>query len=1540
MTRKKCRQKITSFLVIMAMVITCISPLGATAAEPSYAQDAETTVNAGKAVYSDMNSIYGYDSTTKSYDYIWFGNYKDGTDDKDSMGSSLKWRVLDDQTNTGGDGYYLLACGTVDRIYFERTGDQVDRGAYTEYIYSTLWAQSDARMWCQDFSGVTTGSYKWDSTPRAFTGLEQAAIMPTSKSDASYVSKYKDWLGNSHEDAFMGYDSILNNDKVFLPSAEELCSEAYGIMRENVEVYTYLRSYPLKYDDKDLKVGQMGYDVFSGHPAISVVNAFSEIFEKELSELMQKEYANSYSVTPALNLAPIKALYTTAADNSGLVDFAPTKEYNGSEWKLTLKDGNSFANEAALSGNKTTFKPGDSLTVTHKALKSISTDYTNVTAALIDESGNVCAYGSINTDKAATSSTFTIPAGCADGKYKLRISGEDWNAAYNTNYATGTPFETTIQVTTKVNLTGEVGITGTLAVGETLTANVSNSNGSGTLEYNWYHEGSEASLGTGNTYKLTADDYGKNITCKVTSSQHLGAISKTVGPVAKGTPVIGTVTANELSDTLDVTKVALSRTDETVAGDLKLTDTELQYGTHEYNWKFTPDKAGYREITGTVSITVKDTIAPAAECKINESALREFANKISFGIFCKDTAVLKITAEDSGSGVDSIKYYISKNEAADPAAIAAWEPYTNNVALDQKSANYVYVQVKDKAGNTAIYADGVVVYTESTAVTAEVEYSFKEGKDIEVSVELNGNTVKSVTAQDQDPLVRSSGSTLTEGTDYTVDAADNKIILKSAYLDTLKARDTAYSFQVKYSPVGIDTDKVNMATSFGVKVSKADLVPEDGNVTASGTYGDKLSKLTVAGPAVKSNGNNVSGKWVLTGDTVPAVGDTGSYEAKFVPDADADNYNELTKVVVLDIAKAEAEYTAPAAETGLEYKKDKQHELISGGSTDHGTMKYAVGTSNTAAPENGWSTELPKGKNAGTYYVWYKVSGDANHNDSEAKCVEVNIAKANASDVTLPEQGYVYTIATTGNVQELSTKVPEDCGTATYAINTGDSNLGTYIVNVKVDGNGKLTYDTEKASAPIDGLYITVTVKSENYNDFDVKLPVKLSDKEIVDITLPTVQNGIYNHEPHTGYTGAPAVAGHNVAFGITYEGTDGTVYSKTTEKPVNAGNYKVTFTVNDDRMQGSASLEFSIMKGAPALRDVKADVLENTTDTDAVKITYKTDDWAKGNLTIDNGQNLVYGNNSIKYTFTPDDTQNLNTVAGTVNVLVKDTISPSVTIKAVEKEWKTFFDKITFSLLFNKTQQVTITYADNQGGSGLKEMLYYVSDKELTAGELDAVTWKSYNGEFSIDPDGEYVIYAKAVDNYGNSVIVNSDGIKLDATKPLLSGISDGEVYYGDLTIQTSEEHQDVKDVEVDGVPVEFENGKYTLPADNGMHTIVVTDNAGNETTYNITVFKIYDVTFIVDGVEYLKVQVNHGADAQLPEIPHKAGYDKTAPTWDHDGKSITEDTEINALYIKNPPEESAETGDDSGFILWGMMALISMGLAAAIISTRKKYN
>ncbi|MCR5283623.1 MAG: leucine-rich repeat domain-containing protein, partial [Lachnospiraceae bacterium] len=92
--------------------------------------------------------------------------------------------------------------------------------------------------------------------------------------------------------------------------------------------------------------------------------------------------------------------------------------------------------------------------------------------------------------------------------------------------------------------------------------------------------------------------------------------------------------------------------------------------------------------------------------------------------------------------------------------------------------------------------------------------------------------------------------------------------------------------------------------------------------------------------------------------------------------------------------------TDPSAKT-LTFNEQAQ-ELITAGEASGGTFVYVVTTENTAPTADLYSESIPKGTNAGTYYVWYMVKGNGNHSNTEAASLPVTIAKA-APDFTQPE---------------------------------------------------------------------------------------------------------------------------------------------------------------------------------------------------------------------------------------------------------------------------------------------------------------------------------------------------------------------------------------------------------------------------------------------------------------------------------------------------------------------------------------------------------
>ena len=142
-------------------------------------------------------------------------------------------------------------------------------------------------------------------------------------------------------------------------------------------------------------------------------------------------------------------------------------------------------------------------------------------------------------------------------------------------------------------------------------------------------------------------------------------------------------------------------------------------------------------------------------------------------------------------------------------------------------------------------------------------------------------------------------------------------------------------------------------------------------------------------------------------------------------------------------------------------------------------------------------------------------------------------------------------------------------------------------------------------------------------------------------------------------------------------------------------------------------------------------------------------------------------------YTFIGWDTEIPTTMPAeniTLKARWKDTEKPTGEIKISENSWKAFLNNITFGMFFKDTQTVTITTADNSGETVTVE--YLLSAKELTKAELDGMTFTVYTAPFGIDPDNEYIIYVKLTDKAGNMDYICSDGIVLDGTSPVITGI------------------------------------------------------------------------------------------------------------------------------------------------------------------------
>ncbi len=133
----------------------------------------------------------------------------------------------------------------------------------------------------------------------------------------------------------------------------------------------------------------------------------------------------------------------------------------------------------------------------------------------------------------------------------------------------------------------------------------------------------------------------------------------------------------------------------------------------------------------------------------------------------------------------------------------------------------------------------------------------------------------------------------------------------------------------------------------------------------------------------------------LQASDIPAVGNkpnSGYTDGAWEPDPAETTITGATTFTYTFTAKQAATATVTKAPTAKKLTcTDAAQALVTAGTAEGGTMQYALGTDATTAPTSGWGTAIPTGTDAGTYYVWYKAVGDADHADSDPKCVEVTI---------------------------------------------------------------------------------------------------------------------------------------------------------------------------------------------------------------------------------------------------------------------------------------------------------------------------------------------------------------------------------------------------------------------------------------------------------------------------------------------------------------------------------------------------------------------
>ena len=296
--------------------------------------------------------------------------------------------------------------------------------------------------------------------------------------------------------------------------------------------------------------------------------------------------------------------------------------------------------------------------------------------------------------------------------------------------------------------------------------------------------------------------------------------------------------------------------------------------------------------------------------------------------------------------------------------------------LCSKNKDYIIKKGKSSVGISIKDGDrSVTCGDDSFFLTGEVEVPGTGGR---FTWESSDPAVAAINPETGEVTTGHAGKTQIKAS-YVSDTVDGFAII------TLTVKEKRALDDIAKSAERFDTEiKISLkATDLPADVGAIDYVKIDGEIIKTGS-------VDVSSVEVDQDGN-VCAEFHDAGK-----GDTFTIPIMIV----GQDYDFVSNIVVTLVATTAYVTDPPATISGLVYNGQPQ-ALTDAGEVIGGTLYYAIGAAASAPADKLYTTSIPTATNAGTYYVWYKVVGDENHNDTDAANVPVVIAKADP-DYTVP----------------------------------------------------------------------------------------------------------------------------------------------------------------------------------------------------------------------------------------------------------------------------------------------------------------------------------------------------------------------------------------------------------------------------------------------------------------------------------------------------------------------------------------------------------
>lgn len=420
----------------------------------------------------------------------------------------------------------------------------------------------------------------------------------------------------------------------------------------------------------------------------------------------------------------------------------------------------------------------------------------------------------------------------------------------------------------------------------------------------------------------------------------------------------------------------------------------------------------------------------------------------------------EVTISELVLGGQSIANYRLASDGQQTAAKATiTEKVVDKPVVELSESSFVYdgtaktVAVAVKDGETVILATEYTVgYEDNVNVgTAKVIIKDVEGGNYIVSGQATFSITKATAAISAAPVALELSYTGEPQTLISAGDATGGILLYSLdgenYLAILPTATAAGTYTVYYKVVGdanhSDSEVASLSVTISPKVVDSPVIE-----LSQQSYG-------YDGTAKEPEVTVKDGSEVIPASeySVSYASNVNAGEATVtITDKEGGNYTVSGQTTFVIEKGATTVKTAPQAKA-LTYNREAQ-ALVDPGTGEGGEMLYSLDANAS------FSVTIPTGTDVGTYTVYYKVVGDANHSDSEVFSLSVTISAkvVDSPVVELAQQTFVYD--GTAKEPEVTVKdgsyiIPASEYSVSYAsnVNAGEAIVsitdeeGNYIVN-------------------------------------------------------------------------------------------------------------------------------------------------------------------------------------------------------------------------------------------------------------------------------------------------------------------------------------------------------------------------------------------------------------------------------------------------------------------------------------------------------------